>query len=149
MAFCSSENCSEMINDLLCRTTPVVAFIDCDKLWTNIMNETVSTKLKNELPIREAIKNYGVHYICINHGKSNSADGTTKATPNKMLVSSIQKTNLKRHEKSIHASNPSFRHAIYINISSIPMLNDIKDITFGKCWCIKTDIWNIFVLKLI
>lgn len=39
--FHSSKTISKMIYDLLGRTKAEVAFIDCDKLWANVMNKTV------------------------------------------------------------------------------------------------------------
>lgn len=50
IAFCSSKNTCKMNNGLPGRTVPVVAIIDCNKLWTNLMNSSMHTRNMLELP---------------------------------------------------------------------------------------------------
>ena len=124
-AFRTVENISSTVNRIIGRSVPVVSYIDCDTLWTNLMNETVPTIPEIGYRCREAITSQRTHSMCLIPGAINPADGTTKAKPNRMLEHSILHNNLDTPPKRVFMLQESpFRHCSYIPTSSVPMPSD-------------------------
>lgn len=85
LAFKSMKNISCLTNELLKRTILVVAYIDCDSLWSILMIEIVFIVPKMRFCCREAIVKEIIHSIFLIHSSSNSSDATTEQVPNNAL----------------------------------------------------------------
>ena len=121
----SAENLSKMAFNLLNRQIPVVFYIDCDILWTNLMNETVPTLPEVGYRCREAITYKRVDSMCLISGCYNPADGFTKLKPNGVLKSVVASNKLATPVKHVFTlQDCQFRHLSYIPTSSVPMPMD-------------------------
>lgn len=121
----SVEYVSKMLNDLMRKDIPVVVFIDCDTLWSNLMKETVPTIPEIGYRCREAITEERVHSMCLIKSSSNPADALTKAKANKSLQIAIDSNSLITPPHRVFMLQSSrFRHLSYIPTSTVPMPND-------------------------
>ena len=124
-AFRAIQHISKILYSLVRRTLPVVAYIDCDTLWLNLMKETVPTIPEIGYRCRKAITSSRVHSVCLISANINPADGLTKARPNRILDETIKSNKLRTPPKRVFMlQESSSRHSTFIPTSSIPMQVD-------------------------
>lgn len=65
LPFEAMEDISLLTNDLLEQHVPVVFYINCDRLWSNLVNETVSAIPELVYRCKEGTVEERVHSICL------------------------------------------------------------------------------------
>lgn len=115
LGFRSVANLSQILNNFLDRTIPVVAFLDCNILWSNLINETVPTIQGMGYHCHECIATMRVYSNCLIPGTINRTDGTTKAKPNHILENFIGTNKWCTQPKRVFMLQDSpFFHRTYI-----------------------------------
>lgn len=85
LAFRSLENITKLVCAILDRYILVFGFVDCNKLWTKLTNDTVPNIGQIGYRFRKAITEKRVYSICLIPSTRNPADAFTKAETNNGL----------------------------------------------------------------
>lgn len=85
VAFRSLKNMLNPVNNVLVRSISVVAYIYCDTLWTDLVNETVLNIPEIGYRCCKAITTSHIHLMYLLPDSINPEYGTIKARQNKIL----------------------------------------------------------------
>lgn len=120
------RNQRRIIFQLLHKEVPVVAYIDNQTLWQNLINSTAPSMPEIMYRCREMISDEIINRICLIESKQNPADAMIKKNPDASLFHVIKKNEHTVHVKRVFMLQHSlYRHESVIPTSSVPMTENL------------------------
>lgn len=110
---------------LLKKIVPFVLHVDCETLWTNLMNDKVPCNPEIGYIVREYIARGIISSICLIPCTSNPLDAMTKVKPNYALQVALKSNRCITPCKRVFMlRDSSYRYLTWITTSKVPMPTD-------------------------